>query len=131
VDLICDVSGDPNPIIRWTKVGSEFEDNVEPRGNVLKVSGVRSENGGVYRCIVTTESAVYEEDYALTIQCNFFSLLPLVLCRQFDHWCLIYLYTFLFSESRSCAKFCTARNPCSTIWNHCHYGLPDRSRWAY
>lgn len=47
IDLRCDVSGDSDPTIRWTKVNGDFEDNVIPYDSVLKITDVRYENGGV------------------------------------------------------------------------------------
>ena len=70
VEVRCDVSGDVRgrAEVQWVKVDGPLAANVRTIGNILRVSNVEPENGGVYRCIVNTPSGKYEEDYALTIQ---------------------------------------------------------------
>lgn len=53
LDLRCDVSGDSDPIISWSKVRGDFEENVIAYDSVLKITDVRYENGGVIikRCL--------------------------------------------------------------------------------
>ena len=68
VEIRCDVMGDSNPYIRWSKVSGDMERNVQPYGNILRVNNIMPENGGVYRCMATTRSGISEADYALTIQ---------------------------------------------------------------
>lgn len=47
LDLRCDVMGDPDPSIRWSKVNGDFEPNVIPYDSVLKITDVTYDNGGV------------------------------------------------------------------------------------
>jgi len=68
VEVRCDVAGDASPFIRWHKVGGSMGTNVKIRENTLRVSSVMPDNGGMYRCVATTRSGIYEDDYALTIQ---------------------------------------------------------------
>ncbi len=68
VEVRCDVMGDANPYIQWSKVSGDMERNVQTYGNILRVNSVVPENGGVYRCMATTRTGMYEADYALTIQ---------------------------------------------------------------
>lgn len=68
VEVRCDVSGDRNPMIRWTKVHGGLADNVQTFGNLLRVTDIQPANGGVYKCLAITKSGVFEDDYALTIQ---------------------------------------------------------------
>ncbi|CAG7838540.1 unnamed protein product [Allacma fusca] len=71
VEVRCDVTGDVLPIqVRWSKVRGGLPRNVQALGNILRVNNVEPENGGVYRCTVTTRTGKFEEDYALTIQAN-------------------------------------------------------------
>ncbi|CAG0883138.1 unnamed protein product [Darwinula stevensoni] len=76
----CQVSGDPSAIVTWNKVESPLESNIEAFGSTLKVKNVKSENGGLYRCSVTTRTGTYTEDYVLAIQGMTFTsyLIPIV-----------------------------------------------------
>lgn len=47
LDLRCDVMGDPDPNIRWSKLNGDFEPNVLPYDSVLKITDVTYDNGGV------------------------------------------------------------------------------------
>ncbi|XP_046397627.1 basement membrane-specific heparan sulfate proteoglycan core protein-like isoform X3 [Ischnura elegans] len=68
VDIRCDVSGDPNAVVSWSKAGEEFASNIQTRANLLRVNNVNPRNGGVYTCTAKTSAGVYKEDYVLTIQ---------------------------------------------------------------
>lgn len=46
VELKCDVEGDSQPQVRWSKLhNGEFQDNVQIFGSLLKIRDVRNENG--------------------------------------------------------------------------------------
>ncbi|KAK8750302.1 hypothetical protein OTU49_014768 [Cherax quadricarinatus] len=68
VELVCEVSGEPAAAVSWSRRNSGLPSNAETQGNVLRLVNVQSDNGGVYRCTVTTPSGVFEESYALVIQ---------------------------------------------------------------
>uniref|UniRef100_T1IKD2 Basement membrane-specific heparan sulfate proteoglycan core protein n=1 Tax=Strigamia maritima TaxID=126957 RepID=T1IKD2_STRMM len=68
LDVSCEVSGDPAASIWWTRVGGSLPQNSQTAGNLLRISNVQAENGGVYQCQVDTYQGAFKEDYALSIQ---------------------------------------------------------------
>lgn len=68
VELTCLVDDQPAVSATWTRVNSNMPFNAQPRGNVLKLFSLQANNGGIYRCKVTTASGVFEKEYALVIE---------------------------------------------------------------
>ncbi|XP_022668849.1 basement membrane-specific heparan sulfate proteoglycan core protein-like isoform X5 [Varroa destructor] len=70
VDLLCHVAGaHQRPRILWSRLGASFlPDNVIAAGSMLTINRVRSENGGVYRCLVENSEGSFHGDYVFTIQ---------------------------------------------------------------
>ncbi|CAG2167829.1 unnamed protein product, partial [Oppiella nova] len=68
--LQCQVSGDPSARVEWKTLSQSgpFAPNIVIRGSVLVVNGVKSENGGIYRCTVDTYAGTYNSDYVLAIE---------------------------------------------------------------
>ncbi|RWS31437.1 Basement membrane-specific heparan sulfate proteoglycan core protein-like protein [Leptotrombidium deliense] len=68
--LQCHVTGDSNARVEWIRLNNAepFPSNVHIRGHILTVQGVRSENGGVYRCSVDSNVGNFNADYVLSIQ---------------------------------------------------------------
>ncbi|XP_065579048.1 basement membrane-specific heparan sulfate proteoglycan core protein-like isoform X5 [Artemia franciscana] len=78
LELRCEVKGEPSALISWSRLGAELQRNVQPLGSVLRIYGVGTDNGGVYRCTAVTLEGRQEEDYVLAIQANVASDSPLV-----------------------------------------------------
>ncbi|XP_049843588.1 basement membrane-specific heparan sulfate proteoglycan core protein isoform X30 [Schistocerca gregaria] len=73
VDLRCRVSGADGSVpvnFRWTKEDRDrqLDGNVQTASELLRITNVRPENGGVYRCTAYTGAGTFSEDYVLTIQ---------------------------------------------------------------
>lgn len=71
VNLFCQVTGDPEAKIVWSRVGLEDEtwpENVEIQDKRLRIRPIRPPNGGVYRCTADSFAGKYNAYYPLTIQ---------------------------------------------------------------
>lgn len=66
--LNCEVSGDPYPKVKWTKVHEEFEKNVQQSGNILRILNAQQSNRGVYTCIAESESGSTESSTVIDIE---------------------------------------------------------------
>ncbi|XP_066985998.1 basement membrane-specific heparan sulfate proteoglycan core protein [Macrobrachium rosenbergii] len=66
--LSCTVDGDPAAAVTWSRIGKYLPPNAQERGNQLWITNVQADNGGVYRCSVTTQNGVFDESYPLVIQ---------------------------------------------------------------
>lgn len=71
--LICDVSGNPYPQVKWTKLHEEIAPNVQINGNTLHISNAQPDNRGVYLCeaisngLTADQSTVIDIDRKLTV----------------------------------------------------------------
>ncbi|KAK7083866.1 Basement membrane-specific heparan sulfate proteoglycan core protein, partial [Halocaridina rubra] len=68
VELRCIVGGDPAVAVSWSRVNNALPSNARTIGSELEIQNVQADNGGVYRCTVTTPSGVFEETYPLAVQ---------------------------------------------------------------
>lgn len=87
VEFECHAIGDPEPTVRWSKVGGSLPDHVEVRGNILRIDQVTESDSGQYRCTATNNVGSEHSHVVLNIQCEYIIisrmfmmfLLPLVL----------------------------------------------------
>ncbi|KAG7156952.1 Basement membrane-specific heparan sulfate proteoglycan core protein-like 3, partial [Homarus americanus] len=68
VEFTCEVRGGSDAALSWSRMNSGLPSNAQPWNNVLRIFNVQPDNGGVYRCTVTTANGVFEGSYALAIQ---------------------------------------------------------------
>lgn len=88
LEVRCDVTGDPSALVSWRRIGGALSRNAQVLGNLLRytpfsfsinsailffssvhrVTDVKPENGGVYRCQVLSTAGSFEENYVLSIQ---------------------------------------------------------------
>lgn len=52
LSITCEACGTPYPTIKWTKVHSSFESNIQQTGNVLRIINAQPDNRGVFLCVV-------------------------------------------------------------------------------
>ncbi|XP_055911049.1 basement membrane-specific heparan sulfate proteoglycan core protein isoform X7 [Eupeodes corollae] len=52
LSITCEAGGTPYPTIKWTKVHSSFESNIQQTGNVLRIINAQPDNRGVFLCVV-------------------------------------------------------------------------------
>lgn len=73
LELDCDASIEGQKTIRWQKLGNnenpdKMADNVQVNLNRLIIRELRIENGGVYRCIVSSEAKTVHADHLVVVQ---------------------------------------------------------------
>ena len=62
VEMGCQVTGSPQPRVRWERVGAEMPRNVEYRDNYLILPAVKLDDSGVYRCVASNQAgSVYAQ----------------------------------------------------------------------
>lgn len=66
--LICEVTGDPYPKIKWTRVHEEFNANTQQSGNILRILNAQPDNRGVYTCIAENSGGTVEESTVVDIE---------------------------------------------------------------
>lgn len=71
IDLTCEVSGQAPASVTWRRMNSGLPLNAQPRENVLRLINVQANYGGIYQCVVTTSTGVFEENFPLAIQGKF------------------------------------------------------------
>ncbi|XP_073678802.1 basement membrane-specific heparan sulfate proteoglycan core protein-like [Garra rufa] len=68
VEFECHAVGDPEPTVRWSKVGGSLPDHVEIRGNILRIDHVVESDSGQYRCTATNNVGSEYNQVVLNIQ---------------------------------------------------------------
>ncbi|XP_016315955.1 basement membrane-specific heparan sulfate proteoglycan core protein isoform X2 [Sinocyclocheilus anshuiensis] len=68
VEFECHAIGDPEPTVRWSKVGGSLPDHVEIRGNILRIDHVVESDSGQYRCTATNNVGSEYNQVVLNIQ---------------------------------------------------------------
>ncbi|XP_016120314.1 basement membrane-specific heparan sulfate proteoglycan core protein-like, partial [Sinocyclocheilus grahami] len=68
VEFECHAIGDPEPTVRWSKMGVSLPDHVEIRGNILRIDHVVESDSGQYRCTATNNVGSEYNQVVLNIQ---------------------------------------------------------------
>ncbi|XP_075211994.1 terribly reduced optic lobes isoform X4 [Lycorma delicatula] len=68
VQLRCLSYGYTPAQVYWSKLGDISSSNVEVLDDIVRISGVDLNNGGLYRCSAQTATGVVDEDYILNVQ---------------------------------------------------------------
>ncbi|XP_026092563.1 basement membrane-specific heparan sulfate proteoglycan core protein-like isoform X5 [Carassius auratus] len=68
VEFECHAIGDPEPTVRWSKVGGSLPDHVEIRGNILRIVRVVESDSGQYRCTATNNVGSEYSQVLLNVQ---------------------------------------------------------------
>jgi hypothetical protein len=66
IDINCQ-SSEPGVITSWSKLSGWLENNVQEVGGTLRITSLRPENAGIYRCEATGHQGVYHKDYRLDV----------------------------------------------------------------
>lgn len=66
LDITCQ-SSEPGVITTWSKLGGWLAPNIQNLGGTLRITSLRPENDGTYRCEATGHQGVYHKDYNLSI----------------------------------------------------------------
>ncbi len=92
VEFECHAIGDPEPTVRWSKVGASLPDHVEIRGNLLRIDNVVESDSGQYRCTATNNVGSEYNQVVLKIQCeyNIISRLFMMLLLPLVFICIIW-----------------------------------------
>lgn len=71
--LPCEATGNPQPIVKWTKVHEDFESNIQQIGNILRITNAQPGNRGVYTCIAEADGVTVEESTVIDVErkCSF------------------------------------------------------------
>lgn len=67
-NLVCEVSGNPYPQVRWTKLHEEIGSNVQINGNTLHISNVQPDNRGVYLCTAESNGLTADQSTVIDIE---------------------------------------------------------------
>ena len=68
VTLTCVVSGNPGPLVRWTKTNGRLPAGVMVQGGVLKIASANVEDSGTYRCSAHNSLGFVHADIQVFVQ---------------------------------------------------------------
>ncbi|XP_058618890.1 basement membrane-specific heparan sulfate proteoglycan core protein isoform X17 [Onychostoma macrolepis] len=68
VEFECHAIGDPEPVVRWSKVGGSLPSHVKISGNLLRIDHVVESDSGQYRCTATNNVGSEYNQVVLNIQ---------------------------------------------------------------
>ena len=66
--LFCNASGNPQPNITWTKLGSN---SAFPTSGSLTLTNLKKEDDGVYKCLVQNDLGPAEATATVTVLCEY------------------------------------------------------------
>ena len=70
VEFECQAIGEPQPTVRWSKVGSSLPAHVVVKGGMLRIELVKEEDAGQYRCTATNDVGSVQSQVDLRVQCE-------------------------------------------------------------
>ena len=74
--LFCNATGNPQPIITWTKQGSNA---VFPSSDTLTLTNlIREDNGAVYKCRAQNNVGAVEATATITVWCEYSEFITLL-----------------------------------------------------
>lgn len=108
VEFECQAVGDPEPTVRWSKVGGSLPAHIMVKGGMLRIEQVTEADAGQYRCTATNDVGSVQSQVVLNVQCEYtrekkmFFLLP-----SHTHKCMYMHHLFkpvscLHSSSSNC-----------------------------
>ncbi|CAH1240507.1 HSPG2 [Branchiostoma lanceolatum] len=68
VEFDCSASGQPRPLIEWTKIDGRLPDNAEVRDGVLTIPAVRPGDEGRYQCQATNQFGSENQEVTLSLE---------------------------------------------------------------
>ncbi|XP_077465112.1 basement membrane-specific heparan sulfate proteoglycan core protein [Stigmatopora argus] len=68
VEFECQAVGDPEPTVRWSKVGGPLPTHIVVMGGMLKIERVTEADAGQYRCTATNDVGSVQSQVVLNVQ---------------------------------------------------------------
>ncbi|KAK7884904.1 hypothetical protein WMY93_028027 [Mugilogobius chulae] len=68
VEFECQAVGDPQPTVRWSKVGGALPSHIMVKGGMLKIERVTEADAGQYRCTATNDVGSVQSQVVLNVQ---------------------------------------------------------------
>ncbi|XP_029013106.1 basement membrane-specific heparan sulfate proteoglycan core protein isoform X4 [Betta splendens] len=68
VEFECQAIGDPEPTVRWSKVGGALPAHVAVKGGMLRIQQVTEADAGQYRCTATNDVGSVQSQVVLHVQ---------------------------------------------------------------
>ncbi|KAM7405193.1 hypothetical protein PAMP_012474 [Pampus punctatissimus] len=68
VEFECQAVGDPEPTVKWSKVGGSLPAHIMVKGGMLKIEQVTEADAGQYRCTATNDVGSVQSQVVLIVQ---------------------------------------------------------------
>ncbi|KAG7221679.1 hypothetical protein INR49_000046 [Caranx melampygus] len=68
VEFECQAVGDPEPTVKWSKVGGTLPNHIMVKGGMLRIDQVTEADAGQYRCTATNDVGSVESQVVLNVQ---------------------------------------------------------------
>ncbi|XP_078144123.1 basement membrane-specific heparan sulfate proteoglycan core protein [Centroberyx gerrardi] len=68
VEFECQAVGDPQPTVKWSKVGGSLPTHIMVKGGMLKIEQVTEADAGQYRCTATNDVGSVQSQVVLNVQ---------------------------------------------------------------
>ncbi|XP_023271432.1 basement membrane-specific heparan sulfate proteoglycan core protein [Seriola lalandi dorsalis] len=68
VEFECQAVGDPEPTVKWSKVGGALPTHIMVKGGMLKIDQVTEADAGQYRCTATNDVGSVQSQVVLNVQ---------------------------------------------------------------
>uniref|UniRef100_A0A8C9YGI2 Heparan sulfate proteoglycan 2 n=1 Tax=Sander lucioperca TaxID=283035 RepID=A0A8C9YGI2_SANLU len=69
-DRNCQAVGDPEPTVKWSKVGGSLPAHIMVKGGMLRIDQVTEADAGQYRCTATNDVGSVQSQVVLHVQCE-------------------------------------------------------------
>uniref|UniRef100_A0A3B4GZM7 Heparan sulfate proteoglycan 2 n=1 Tax=Pundamilia nyererei TaxID=303518 RepID=A0A3B4GZM7_9CICH len=76
VEFECQAVGDPEPTVKWSKVGGSLPPHIVVKGGMLKIEQVTEADAGQYRCTATNDVGSVQSQVVLNVQLPQIAALP-------------------------------------------------------
>lgn len=70
--LVCEVSGNPHPIVKWSRVHDPIGPNVQVTGNTLRILNAQIGDRGVYLCTAESNGLTAETSTIIEVERKYF-----------------------------------------------------------
>uniref|UniRef100_A0A7N6A6L9 Heparan sulfate proteoglycan 2 n=1 Tax=Anabas testudineus TaxID=64144 RepID=A0A7N6A6L9_ANATE len=71
VEFECQAIGDPEPTVKWSKVGGSLPAHIMVKGGMLRIDQVTEADAGQYRCTATNDVGSVQSQVVLHVQCEY------------------------------------------------------------
>nr|XP_033484843.1 basement membrane-specific heparan sulfate proteoglycan core protein isoform X12 [Epinephelus lanceolatus] len=68
VEFECQAVGDPEPTVKWSKVGGSLPSHIMVKGGMLRIDQVTEADAGQYRCTATNDVGSVQSQVVLNVQ---------------------------------------------------------------